>query len=150
MSATAMTTLTSTAASNTLSLNSEIMFVREYDRGKELRTTAIQGPEIVAMLQSLIGENQVLNKRKVRHDMDPSEPCVTPACGLLFCMPGLLSVARCRSYLQAFTGKNDKAGEMITAGHRSYDIMLDLQLGIRWSCSRIAGTLPPELSLIHI
>ena len=54
------------STSNTHTLASEVMFVREYDRGRELRTTAIQGPEIVSMLQGLIGENQVLSKHKVR------------------------------------------------------------------------------------
>jgi hypothetical protein len=46
--------------------HAEMMFVREYDRGRELRTTPIQGAEVVAMLTSLVGENQVLSKRKVR------------------------------------------------------------------------------------
>ena len=43
----------------------EAMFVREYNRGREVRTTAIQGPEVIAMLTSLVGENQAMSKRKV-------------------------------------------------------------------------------------
>lgn len=45
--------------------NPEVMCVREYDRGRELRTEAIQGAEVLAMLSSLVGENQAMNKRKV-------------------------------------------------------------------------------------
>ena len=43
----------------------EVMYVREYDRGREVRTVALQGPE-TAMLASLVGETQVPSKRKVR------------------------------------------------------------------------------------
>jgi 1-phosphatidylinositol-4-phosphate 5-kinase len=34
-------------------------------------------------------------------------------------------------------GKNDKVGEIINQGHRSYELMQDLQLGVRWSVSKI-------------
>jgi hypothetical protein len=52
--------------------NPEVMYVREYDRGRELRTTPIQGTEIVSMLSSLVGENQAVNKRKVCFVFDSS------------------------------------------------------------------------------
>ena len=43
-----------------------------------------------------------------------------------------------------------RPGETIYKGHRSYDLMLNLQLGIRWSVSRnarepILRTVPSEL-----
>lgn len=43
-----------------------------------------------------------------------------------------------------------RPGETIYKGHRSYDLMLNLQLGIRWSVSRnarepILKTVPSEL-----
>lgn len=34
-------------------------------------------------------------------------------------------------------GKNDKVGEIINQDHRSYELMLDLQLGVRWSVSKV-------------
>ena len=43
----------------------EIMYVREYNRGREIRTTPIQGAEVIAMPTSLVGENQAMSKRKV-------------------------------------------------------------------------------------
>lgn len=46
--------------------------------------------------------------------------------------------------LQLFAGKNQKAGETIHEGHRSYELMLDLQLGIRWSVGKITPVVPPR------
>ena len=43
----------------------EVMYVREYNRGREIRTTPLQGAEVIAMLTSLVGENQAMSKRKV-------------------------------------------------------------------------------------
>ena len=37
-----------------------------------------------------------------------------------------------------FKGSQKKAGESIFKGHRSYDLMLNLQLGIRWALSKTA------------
>ena len=46
-----------------------------------------------------------------------------------------------------FSSKNTKAGETIQTGHRSYELMLDLQLGIRWSVAKITQSKAPrELS----
>jgi hypothetical protein len=47
-------------------LHAESMYVREYDRGRMVRNTPIQRPEVILMLASLIGENQAIGKRKVR------------------------------------------------------------------------------------
>lgn len=52
------------AAHGTAPERAEVMYVREYDRGREVRTAALQGPE-TAMLASLVGETQVVTKRKV-------------------------------------------------------------------------------------
>lgn len=46
-------------------LQAEAMYVREYDRGRVVRNTPIQRQEVLAMLASLIGENQAISKRKV-------------------------------------------------------------------------------------
>lgn len=48
-------------------LHAESMYVREYDRGRVVRNTPIQRQEVLAMLTSLIGENQAISKRKVWH-----------------------------------------------------------------------------------
>lgn len=90
----------------------EALYVREYVRGRVVRTTPITGSEAVAMLSSLIGENEARHKRKL------------------------------------FSGKNDKAGETIQEGHRSYELMLDLQLGVRWSVGKFTHTLPPRGQLL--
>lgn len=45
--------------------------------------------------------------------------------------------------MQAFAGKNDKVGEIINSEHRSYELMLDLQLGVRWSVSTFSPTPAP-------
>ena len=49
--------------SNTEKLHAETMYVREYERGRVVRNTPIQRPEIIAMLSSLIGETQAVAKR---------------------------------------------------------------------------------------
>jgi 1-phosphatidylinositol-4-phosphate 5-kinase len=49
--------------------------------------------------------------------------------------------------LQVFSGKNDKVGEIINSEHRSYELMLDLQLGVRWSVSKISPTPAPQNGL---
>ena len=43
-----------------------------------------------------------------------------------------------------FAGKNDKIGEIINSEHRSYELMLDLQLGVRWSVSKVAAAALPR------
>jgi 1-phosphatidylinositol-4-phosphate 5-kinase len=49
--------------------------------------------------------------------------------------------------VQAFMGKNDKVGEIIHSDHRSYELMLDLQLGIRWSVSKMTPTPASKMGL---
>ena len=44
----------------------------------------------------------------------------------------------------------ERAGEKIYKGHHSYDLMLNLQLGIRFSVGRVsADDNPKELALEH-
>ena len=47
---------------------------------------------------------------------------------------------------QAFADKNEKVGEIISSEHRSYELMLDLQLGIRWSVSLYTPPPAPKTS----
>ena len=49
--------------SNTEKLHAETMYVREYERGRVVRNTPIQRPEVIGMLSSLIGETQAVAKR---------------------------------------------------------------------------------------
>ena len=44
-------------------------------------------------------------------------------------------------------GKNDKVGEIINSEHRSYELMKDLQLGIRWSVSKMTPTPASKMDL---
>lgn len=44
-------------------LHAETMYVREYERGRVVRNTPIQRPEVIGMLSSLIGETQAVAKR---------------------------------------------------------------------------------------
>lgn len=114
-------------------LHSEAMYVREYDRGRVVRNTPIQRHEVLAMLTSLIGENQAISKRKVLH------LSIFLLC-LMRCFCSFLMAVTDESFLpnlQLFMGKNDKVGEIINQDHRSYELMLDLQLGVRWSVSKV-------------
>lgn len=57
-------------------------------------------------------------------------------------------IAQRRSTLQTFMGgKNDKIGETINSEHRSYELMKDLQLGIRWSVSKMTPTPASKMDL---
>jgi hypothetical protein len=46
-------------------LHAETMYVREYERGRVVRNTPIQRPEVIAMLSSLVGETQATTKRNM-------------------------------------------------------------------------------------
>lgn len=123
----------------------EAMFIREYDRGRVLRNTPITKSEIVAMLSSLIGENQAISKRKARLDPHASTRCDLHAhrdlhtrCSDTHC--AVLHAEPVAAAVQLFAGKTAKVGETIDAEHRSYELMLDLQLGVRWSVSKITPT----------
>ena len=51
--------------------------------------------------------------------------------------------------MQAFADKNEKVGEIISSEHRSYELMLDLQLGVRWSVSLYTPRPPPAATSGH-
>lgn len=118
-------------------LHAEAMYVREYDRGRVVRNTPIQRQEVLAMLTSLIGENQAISKRKVR------QPDILLVCQLI-----VIASVYAAVLLQLFMGKNDKVGEIINQDHRSYELMLDLQLGVRWSVSKVTQS-PGSAALTH-
>eukprot|EP01025_Chloroclados_australasicus_P064321 TRINITY_DN8580_c3_g1_i6.p2 TRINITY_DN8580_c3_g1~~TRINITY_DN8580_c3_g1_i6.p2 ORF type:complete len:501 (-),score=43.13 TRINITY_DN8580_c3_g1_i6:340-1842(-) len=50
---------------------------------------------------------------------------------------------------QQLKNKNKLPGEVIYKGHRSYDLMLSLQLGIRWSVGRVQQQVEPKELLIE-
>ncbi|KAK1314136.1 Phosphatidylinositol 4-phosphate 5-kinase 2 [Acorus calamus] len=57
----------------------------------------------------------------------------------------VLAQKRSRSSPYCFTGEYKKPGQMISKGHKKYDLMLNLQLGIRYSVGRPASMQLREL-----
>eukprot|EP00892_Ulva_mutabilis_P006728 jgi/Ulvmu1/4427/UM002_0152.1 len=56
---------------------------------------------------------------------------------VLVMLTSLIGENQAISKRKLFMGKNDKVGEIINQDHRSYELMLDLQLGVRWSVSKV-------------